>query len=64
MSKAPAQIIDRERNNKVDYEQKIEKLKQNLALLENNQNILVELEEQNSSFSKSKKSLALLNYCI
>jgi hypothetical protein len=36
MSKAPAQIIERERNNKVDYEQKIEKLKQNLALLENN----------------------------
>ncbi len=36
MSKAPAQIIERERNNKADYEQKIEKLKQNLSLLEGN----------------------------
>ena len=34
MSKAPAQIIEREKNNKVDYQEKIEKLKQNLALLE------------------------------
>ena len=33
MSKAPAQIIEREKNNKTDYEQKIEKLKQNLELL-------------------------------
>ena len=36
MSKAPEQIIERERNNKADYEQKIEKLKQNLSLLEGN----------------------------
>jgi valyl-tRNA synthetase len=36
MSKAPEQIIERERNNKADYEQKIEKLKQNLSLLESN----------------------------
>ena len=36
MSKAPAQIVERERNNKADYEQKIEKLKQNLSLLEGN----------------------------
>jgi len=34
MSKAPAQIVERERNNKADYEQKIEKLKQNLSLFE------------------------------
>jgi valyl-tRNA synthetase len=34
LSKAPAQIIEREKNNKADYEQKIEKLRQNLALLE------------------------------
>ena len=33
MSKAPVQIVERERNNKADYEQKIEKLKKNLALL-------------------------------
>jgi hypothetical protein len=33
MSKAPAQIIEREVNNKADYLQKIEKLKKNLALL-------------------------------
>ncbi len=36
LSKAPAQIIEREKNNKADYEQKIEKLKQNLSLLESN----------------------------
>lgn len=36
MSKAPAQIIERERNNKADYEQKIEKLRQNLELLKGN----------------------------
>ena len=36
MSKAPAQIVERERNNKADYQQKIEKLKQNLSLLEGN----------------------------
>ena len=36
LSKAPAQIIEREKNNKVDYEEKIEKLKQNLALLDGN----------------------------
>ena len=36
MSKAPEQIIERERNNKADYEQKIQKLKQNLSLLEGN----------------------------
>ena len=36
LSKAPAQIIEREKNNKADYEQKIEKLKQNLVLLEGN----------------------------
>ena len=36
ISKAPAQIVERERNNKADYEQKIEKLKQNLSLLEGN----------------------------
>ena len=34
LSKAPAQIVEREKNNKVDYEQKIEKLKANLLLLE------------------------------
>jgi valyl-tRNA synthetase len=34
LSKAPAQIVEREKNNKVDYEQKIEKLKANLSLLE------------------------------
>lgn len=36
LSKAPAQIIEREKNNKADYEQKIEKLKQNLSLLDSN----------------------------
>lgn len=33
LSKAPAQIIEREKNNKLDYQQKIEKLKQNLSML-------------------------------
>lgn len=33
MSKAPAQVIERERNNQADYQQKIEKLKTNLAHL-------------------------------
>lgn len=33
MSKAPAQVIERERNNEADYLDKIAKLKKNLELL-------------------------------
>jgi hypothetical protein len=33
MSKAPAQVIERERSNEADYLDKIEKLKKNLELL-------------------------------
>ena len=33
MSKAPAQVIEREKNNEAEYIDKIEKLKKNLELL-------------------------------
>lgn len=33
MSKAPAQVVEKERINQQDYEDKIAKLKQNLAIL-------------------------------
>ncbi len=33
ISKAPAQVIEREKANQADYQQKIEKLKENLAHL-------------------------------
>ncbi len=33
LSKAPAQVIEREKANQADYQQKIEKLRENLAHL-------------------------------
>lgn len=36
MSKAPAQVIEREKNNEAEYVEKIEKLKKNIELLKNN----------------------------